>query len=153
LIWFGRRPDHDLNSLAQVACWAWVVGAGVQFLVQLPFVLRLVKRLKVRLDTKRQSVQTVLRNFVPVGVSRGVVQLSASVAHLIASYLPDGMVSLLFYATTISYVPVSMFGMAISAAELPEMASLIGAADERARKLRERLNAGLRHIAFFVVPS
>ena len=33
------------------------------------------------------------------------------------------------------------------------MASVTGTADERARQLRERLNAGLRHIAFFVVPS
>jgi len=63
------------------------------------------------------------------------------------------MVSLFFYATTISYVPVSLFGMSISAAELPEMASVTGEHAERSRQLRERLNAGLRQIAFFVVPS
>src|SRR5678809_971378 len=43
--------------------------------------------------------------------------------------------------------------MSISAAELPEMASVIGEHAERARQLRERLNAGLRQMAFFVVPS
>jgi putative peptidoglycan lipid II flippase len=60
---------------------------------------------------------------------------------------------LLTYATTISYVPVSMFGIGISAAELPEMSSVLGTDDERFRKLRERLNAGLRQIAYFVIPS
>jgi putative peptidoglycan lipid II flippase len=98
-------------------------------------------------------VRTVLRNFAPVGVSRGVVQVSAYIDQLISSFLPEGMVSLIFYATTISYVPVSLFGMSISAAELPEMASVTGDHAERARQLRERLNAGLRQIAFFVVPS
>jgi putative peptidoglycan lipid II flippase len=151
LLWFGHR--QSLNMLARTASWASVVGAGAQFLVQLPFVLRLVPKLHVAFDSSRESVRTVLRNFGPVGLSRGVVQLSAFVDQLISSFLPDGMVSLVFYATTISYVPVSMFGIAISAAELPEMSSVIGDADERARQIRERLNAGLRQIAFFVIPS
>jgi putative peptidoglycan lipid II flippase len=151
LLWYG--PRQDLNTLARTASWASVVGAGLQFLVQLPFVLPLVPNLRVAFDMKRESVRTVLKNFGPVGVSRGVVQLSAFIDQLISSFLPDGMVSLVFYATTISYVPVSMFGIAISAAELPEMSSVVGDAAEKARQIRERLNAGLRQIAFFVIPS
>ncbi|MEO7083226.1 MAG: murein biosynthesis integral membrane protein MurJ [Gemmatimonadaceae bacterium] len=151
LLWFGRR--QDLNALAHTTAWAGVVGALAVFLVQLPYVLRLVPHLRLSFDTSRPSVRSAIRNFVPVGISRGVVQLSAYVDQLISSFLPDGMVSLLAYATTISYVPVSMFGMAIAAAELPEMSSVTGTEDERARQLRERLNAGLRRIAFFVIPS
>lgn len=152
LLWYGPR-ESSLPSLARITAWASVIGAGAQFLVQLPFVLGLVKRLHVSLDWRRSSVRTVLRNFAPVGLSRGIVQFSAYIDQLISSFLPEGMVSLIFYATTISYVPVSLFGMSISAAELPEMASVIGEQAERARQLRERLNAGLRQIAFFVVPS
>ncbi len=151
LLWYG--PRQDLATLARTTAWASVVGAGLQFLVQLPFVIPLVPELRVAFDLRRQSVRTVLRSFGPVGVSRGVVQLSAFIDQLISSFLPDGMVSLVFYATTISYVPVSMFGIAISAAELPEMSSVLGDASERARQIRERLNAGLRQIAYFVVPS
>jgi putative peptidoglycan lipid II flippase len=151
LLWYG--PRQDLNTLARTAAWASVVGAGLQFLVQIPFVLPLVPYLRVAFDTKRNSVRTVLKNFGPVGVSRGVVQLSAFIDQLISSFLPDGMVSLVFYATTISYVPVSMFGIAISAAELPEMSSVVGDTEEKARQIRERLNRGLRQIAFFVIPS
>jgi putative peptidoglycan lipid II flippase len=152
LVWFGRR-QHDLNTLTHIAAWAGVVGALAVFLVQLPYVVQLVPHLRLTLDTKRDSVRAAIRNFIPVGISRGVVQLSAYVDQLISSFLPDGMVSLLGYATTISYVPVSMFGMAIAVAELPEMSSVTGSDDERARQLRERLNAGLRRIAFFVIPS
>jgi len=151
LVWYG--PRESLSSLARITAWASVAGAGAQFLVQLPFVLSLVPHLRIAPDWRRPSVRTVLRNFVPVGMSRGVVQVSAYIDQLISSFLPEGMVSLIFYATTISYVPVSLFGMSISAAELPEMASVTGEHAERARQLRERLNVGLRRIAFFVVPS
>jgi len=151
LVWYG--PRESLSSLARITAWASVIGAAAQFLVQLPFVLALVPRLRIALDWRRPSVRTVLRNFAPVGLSRGVIQISAYIDQLISSFLPEGMVSLIFYATTISYVPVSLFGMSISAAELPEMASVTGEHAERARQLRERLNAGLRHMAFFVIPS
>jgi putative peptidoglycan lipid II flippase len=145
-----------LSSLEQVAiqlAWASVIGAALQFLVQLPSVLRLVPNLRVTLDRSRESVRTVIRNFVPAFVTRGVVQISAYIDQFLASFLPTGMVSLMFYAQTISFLPVSLFGMSVAAAELPEMASATGTPEETAQYLRARLNTGLRHIAFFVVPS
>jgi len=54
---------------------------------------------------------------------------------------------------TIYTLPVSLFGISISAAELPEMSSVVGSESETAAMLRTRLNAGLRRIAFFVIPS
>jgi putative peptidoglycan lipid II flippase len=48
---------------------------------------------------------------------------------------------------------VSLFGMAVSAAELPAMSSALGDEAQVATYLRQRLDSGLRQIAFFVVPS
>jgi len=48
---------------------------------------------------------------------------------------------------------VSLFGMSVSAAELPAMSSAPGEGSELAAELRSRLERGLRQIAFFVVPS
>jgi putative peptidoglycan lipid II flippase len=53
----------------------------------------------------------------------------------------------------LNMLPVSLFGMAISAAELPAMSGKPGSEAEVAGYLRQRLNAGLRQIAFFIVPS
>ena len=86
-------------------------------------------------------------------VGRGVVQISAYVDTVLASLLPTGAVAALSYAQVLYTLPVSLFGMSVSAAELPAMASAAGDASERAAYLRERLDAGLRQIAFFVVPS
>ncbi|MGH9734433.1 MAG: lipid II flippase MurJ, partial [Candidatus Acidiferrales bacterium] len=84
---------------------------------------------------------------------RGVVQISAYVDALLASLLPTGAVAGLAYAQILYMLPVSLFGMSVSAAELPHMSGAVGTDDEVAPVLRGRLNAGLRQIAFFVVPS
>jgi len=151
LVGFGGRQDRV--SLAVTLGWASVVGAVLQLLIQLPTVLRLLSGLRLSLDYAQANVRRVLSNFTPVFFSRGIVQVSAYVDQLLASLLPQGMVALLGYAVTIYTLPVSLFGMSISVAELPEMSSLVGTASEVAAMLRARLEAGLRRIAFFVIPS
>jgi putative peptidoglycan lipid II flippase len=99
------------------------------------------------------SIHTVVRNFVPVFISRGVVQISAYVDAFIASFLPTGAVAALSYAQALYILPVSLFGMAVSAAELPAMSRVRGEAPEVATYLRQRLDAGLQRVVFFIVPS
>jgi putative peptidoglycan lipid II flippase len=151
LLAFGARSGQ--NHLAAIVAWASVAGSAAQVLAQLPSVLRLVPHLRIHLDTQLQSVRTVLRNFGPVFISRGVVQLSAYIDGWLASFLPTGAVAGLAYAQTIYLLPVSLFGMSVSASELPEMSSAVGGAEEVAAYLRKRLMGGLRRIAFFVIPS
>jgi len=94
-------------------------------------------------------VREVVRSFLPVVAGRGVVQLSAYIDNVIASWLPSGMVAALAYAQTLYTLPVSLFAMSISAAALPSMSAAQGTRET----LREQLAAGLRAIAFPVVPS
>jgi putative peptidoglycan lipid II flippase len=155
LIWFGGSVD--LPRLAVVVAWGAVVGAALQFLVQVPGVIRVAPHLRFALDTASAPVRTVARNFGPVFISRGVVQISAYIDQLLASLLGTGAVAALTNAQLLSTLPVSLFGMAVSAAELPAMAAVVGlgreASAERHGALCARLEAGLRNIALFVVPS
>jgi putative peptidoglycan lipid II flippase len=95
----------------------------------------------------------VFRNFIPAFVSRGVVQISAFIDAFIASWLPTGSVATLAYAQVLYTLPVSLFGMAVSAAELPIMSSAVGTDAEVAEYLRGRIVGGLGRIAFFIIPS
>ena len=151
LLWFGKSQGP--TDLAATLAWASVVGAGLQFLVQVPSTLRLVHRLRMSLDTKSKNVRTISRNFGPVFVSRGVVQISGYIDQWLASFLPTGMVATLAYSYTVYVLPVSLFGMSVSAAELPEMSRALGTKDEVAEYLRGRVGRGLRQIAYFVIPS
>ena len=150
LLFYGRHAPVDL---AVKLAWASVVGAALQFLVMLPVVFRVAPDVRLSLARGNEHVRRVMRNFAPAFIGRGVVQINAYTDQFIASFLPHGAVSLLFYAQTVTTLPVSLFGMSVSAAELPEMASAVGDADATAAHVRSRLDSGLRHIAFFVVPS
>ena len=151
MVSFGRGRAQD--SLVVVTAWASVVGSALQVGVQLPTVLKLLGGLRLALAYQAQNVRVVIHNFFPVFVSRGVVQISAYIDAFLASWLPTGAVAALAYAQTLYTLPVSLFGMSVSAAELPVMSGALGAADEVAGILRTRLDNGLRQITFLVVPS
>ncbi|HEX5633631.1 MAG TPA: murein biosynthesis integral membrane protein MurJ, partial [Gemmatimonadales bacterium] len=151
LVW-GRRTDQA--GLVEAAAWGSVAGSLLQVLVQLPWVAAALRGLRGSGVDAGPHVRTVLRNFLPALTSRGVVQISAYVDTLIATLLPAGAPAALTYAQTLYNLPVSLFGMSVSAAELPRMAE--ASEDEesvRAAFLRQRLGGGLRQIAFFVVPT
>jgi putative peptidoglycan lipid II flippase len=139
--------------LAVYTAWASVLGNVLQFLVQLPTVRRLAPLIRLFFRSLNENVRVVLRNFGPVFVSRGVVQLSAIVDNILASYLPVGAVAALFNAQTIYLLPISLFGMSVSVAELPAMSRTMGTDEEIASVLRQRIKASTRRIGFFVVPS
>jgi putative peptidoglycan lipid II flippase len=86
-------------------------------------------------------------------VGRGVVQISAFVDTILASLVGGGAVAALGNAQLLSTLPVSLFGMSVSAAELPAMSSALGTEAEIARALRSRVRSGSERIAFLVVPS
>ena len=151
LVGFGGTLNQF--PLSKVVAWGSVAGSIAQVGVQLPLVVRLVHGFRLSLGLTMESVRTVLRNFVPVFLGRGVVQISAYVDALLASLLPTGAVAALTYAQTLYTLPVSLFGMSVSAAELPVLSSAMGEPHEVNATLRGRLNVGLRRIAFFVVPS
>ncbi len=155
LILFGRSP---LSVLAERAAWGSVAGSVLQTAVQLPRVFKLLGRFRVSLSTKLASVRVVLKSFVPVVVARGVVQVSAYVDTACASLIetplsPGRALSAMGYAQTLYLIPVSLFGMAVSAAELPEMSRALGTPEEVAAILRGRVDRALDRIAFYIVPS
>jgi putative peptidoglycan lipid II flippase len=148
---FGAR--YAQYPLAQILAWGSVLGSALQVVVQLPVVLGLLRGFHFTLNFGAENIRTVVKNFAPVFISRGVVQISAFIDALLASLLPGGAVAALAYAQTLYTLPVSLFGMSVSAAELPAMSGALGADAEVAAVLRTRLNSGLRQIAFFVLPS
>ncbi len=149
--WGARTVDGY-----QLAVWVSggaVAGSALQFLVQVPAVLRLAPGLRPAFSLQEPPVRNVFHNLGPVVLGRGVVQISAYIDAILASFLPGGAVAALSYAQVLYTLPVSLFGMSVSASELPEMARHAGVDEESAGKLRARLTAGLSRIAFFVVPS
>ena len=167
LLLFGAR--EPLPRLAVVLAWGSVVGSAAMIAVQLPPVFRVAPGTAMwrgafghaigalkgprPSDPVVEDVRTVVRNFGPAFISRGAVQVSAYIDTLLASLLPTGAVAGLLNAQLLYLLPVSLFGMSVSAAELPTMSGVAHTDSGATDALRKRLDGGLRQIAFFVVPS
>ena len=152
LVAFGPRSGEV--RLAVIVSWASVAGAALALLAQLPTVFRLLGRPRFSLDHAYPPVRQVIRSFGPVFASRGVVQISAFIDVRLASHIADvGAVALIANAQTIYLLPIRLFSMSVSAAELPEMSRDSGAREAVHERLRARLGAALPRVAYFVVPS
>lgn len=148
LVAFGGRVD--LDGLLMAAAWGALIGGFLQFAIQLPWVLRLDREMRINTGRNVPAFREAVRNAGPAIMGRGVVQLSSYVDMVLASLLAVGALARLRYAQTLYVLPVSLFGMSVAAAELPELARERNSAAEA---LRERTVAAVRRVAFFVVPS
>jgi len=150
LLGWGKHAA-DMAQLSWWLAWATLVGALMQVAAQLPEVSRLVRPLPITLDTTAEGVMPTLRNVVPVVTALGVVQISSFIDLQIASWLPSGAATNMTYANTLALLPVSLFGVSVAAAALPEFSRDSGTLAVDA--LRERLRGGWQRILFYIIPS
>lgn len=151
LLVVGGPRAAGAAQLATWLAWATLAGAALQVAAQMPEVLALVRPLRPSLDRTAAGVVTTLRNLVPVITALGAVQVSSFIDLQIASYLPEGATSNISNANTIALLPVSLFGVSVAAASLPEFSRDSGTLAIDA--LRERLRSGWQRILFYIIPS
>src|SRR5262249_31724042 len=139
-------------SPAILALAIGVLAGGLgQFLIQLPEVRRAGVPLRPTLDWKHPAVREIGRRLWPVAFSLAGAQLTIFVNTLLASLLPTGTVSYLYYADRVMEFPLGVFGVALATAALPSMAAQAARREHRA--LRSTLNFSLRLAAFVAVPA
>ena len=151
-LWGATQHDSG-DRIVRWTAWGAVAGSALQLLIQLPLTLRLLGGFRATLQLGNRHVRAVLGNFGPAFVSRGVVQISAFLDAMIASFLPTGAVAALTNSQLLYNLPVSLFGMSVAAAELPELSEAADRPDARTDALRDRLAAGSAQVAFFIVPT
>ena len=149
LVAFASRLD--LDALVIAAAWGALLGGALQFLVQLPAVWRLDRQIRLNSGRQEPAFREAVRKAGPAILGRGVVQLSGYLDLILASLLAIGALARMRYAQTLYLLPISLFGMSVAAAALPDLArdrdgGAVGA-------LRERTVAAVRRVWFFVVPS
>ncbi len=153
--WLANRalpPDVQLHRLSLALAWGTVAGSVLQIAVQLPTCWRLLHGIPLRCSTAPEGVRNVLVAWLPLLLGAGVAQLSGLIDTLLGSFTGPGGVSALGYAQLVQLLPISLFGVSVTAVSLPELSrDAVGAAPHE--QLRTRIALGFRRIAFFVVPS
>jgi putative peptidoglycan lipid II flippase len=128
-----------------------LVGGLGQLLVQLPELRRLGVPLTPSAEWRHPAVARIAHRLWPAVFALAAVQVTVVVNTLLASLLPTGTVSYLYYADRVMEFPLGIFGIALATAALPSMSAQ--AARGELAGLRATLEFALRMAAFVAIPA
>ncbi len=128
-----------------------IFGGILQMLIQIPPLKKRGMLFNFVMRPRDPGVKKIGRLTVPVIGSQAATQINIFISSLIATYLPQGSVSYLLYATQLFQFPHGIFGISIATAVLPSMSRQAAAGDRDG--LKETLSFGLGYILFIMIPS
>ncbi len=128
-------------------CLAWgVLASGLgQWLFQQPYLARVGFSWRGKWRWKDPAVLRMGRLMLPSVFGSAVYQINLLLGTLLASFLPVGSISYLYYADRLVQFPVGVFGLAVSTAALPSLSRLCaqGKMDEFESVVRSAMRLSL----------
>lgn len=143
---------HNLFAVPILSLAVGVLAGGLlQLLLQLPVLWRRGFRLQLRFDFNNPAVRRIAMLMGPSIFGVGVYYLNITVGNILASFLPQGSVSYLYYAQRLFEFPQGIFTVSVAQAVLPSMSRQAAEGDIEA--LKESLQFGLRLMIFITIPA
>ncbi|MCW8127487.1 murein biosynthesis integral membrane protein MurJ [Microbulbifer halophilus] len=132
---------------------AWgVLAAGVvQLLFQIPFLMRRGLLPRPRWDWNYPGVRKILRLMAPAIFGVSVTQISLVLDTVLASFLPSGSVSWLYFSDRLTELPLGVFGVAVGTVILPNLSRQHAGGDPR--RFRHTLDWALRSVTLISLPA
>jgi len=128
-----------------------LVGGALQVALQIPWVIRNGLRLFPRWQPDHPALRRIGLLMLPAIFGSAVYQFNQFMGTLLASFLPQGSVSWLYYADRLVQFPLGIFAIAISTAALPSLSTQ--AANEDLGQFQDTLNHALGLVFFITLPS
>jgi putative peptidoglycan lipid II flippase len=146
VILFARFFVRPITSVAIGVA----VGGIVQFAFQLPAFYRNGFRLGFDPEFSHPGLKKMALLLIPATMALAVNQINIIVSNILASYLPDGSITYLYYSMRLVQFPVGIFGVAMGMAVLPALSDHAVKGDTD--RLREDFSFALRLLFFIAVP-
>jgi putative peptidoglycan lipid II flippase len=146
-LWLAPLMEIPISALA----WSVSIAGVVQFLFQLPSLMRLGLLPKLSIRLKDPDVSRVLKLLVPAIFSASVTQINLLLDTVIASFLKSGSVSWLYYSDRLVEFPLGILGMGLATVILPNLANNHVADDPVA--FSKTLDWGLRLVLLVGMPA
>jgi putative peptidoglycan lipid II flippase len=146
-LWLAARLEPPVLALAIGV----LVGGLVQLAAQLPSLRRSGLQVTPSLNLDHPVLGRVARLLLPAVFGLAAVQVSVLVNTLLASLLPAGSISYLYYADRVMEFPLGVFGIALASASLPTMSRQAATGDTHG--LTATLNFALRLAVYIAVPA
>ncbi len=131
--------------------WGVFMAGVIQLLFQLPFLYKLELVPRPQWDTRHPGVRQIATLMVPALFGVSVSQINLLLDTVLASFLPTGSVSWLYYSDRLTELPLGVFGIAIATVILPRLSRLQATAS--AHKYSETLDWAMRGVLIVALPS
>lgn len=128
-----------------------ILGGALQVLLQIPYLAREGGLLGLAFNFKHPAISRIGLLMAPAAVGAAVYQVSVFISTILASLLPQGSVSYLYYADRVVQFPLGIFAIAIGTAVLPSMSRQAVARDMDG--LAQTLTYSLRLVFFITIPA
>ena len=128
-----------------------MLGGLCQFLIQVPGLRTRGMMPTPRFRPSHPAVPRIGRLAVPIVVSSSVTQVNILIGTILASFLPTGSISYLYYAMRFIQFPLGIFGVSVATAVLPTLSTQ--AARGEMKEFRETVSLGLRLVFFIMFPA
>jgi len=149
---FCALAFHEAFKIPIVSLAVGVLAGGIlQLLLQLPVLWRKGFAFRLRFDFGNPEVRRIALLMAPSIFGVGVYYLNITVGNILASLLPQGSVSYLYYAQRLFEFPQGIFTVSVAQAVLPSMSRQAAEGDIEA--LKESLQFGLRLLLFITIPA
>ena len=124
LIGFALFATPFFSVPVYALAWAVLFAGFIQLLFQLPFLRQLDRLPSPRWDTQHEGVKKIALLMVPAIFGVSVSQINLLLDTVLASFLPTGSVSWLYYSDRLVELPLGVFGIAIATVILPSLSRL-----------------------------
>lgn len=135
----------------QALAYGVLLGGVVQLITQLAPLWRMGIVLRPRWDLGHEAVGRAGRLLLPMMLGAAVYQINLLVDTILASALPSGSVSYLWYADRVFEFPLGLFAVALGTAALPSFSAQAARGDFEA--MRRSLLFSMRLTSFIVLPA
>lgn len=125
------------------------LGGLLQWLVQAPQFYK--SGFSFGFTTFHPALKKIIILVIPATVAIAVSQINIFVSTIIASFLPDGSVTYLYYSMRLIQLPIGMFGVAVGMAVLPTLAQHV--AEGNKTQLTKDFTFSLKFLFFLTIPS
>ncbi len=136
--------------ITALACGVFL-GGVLQLLLQLPTLYRYGFPIRPLFDFSHPAVRKIALLMGPALFGVGVYYLNIMVGNILASFLPQGSVSYLYYAQRLFEFPLGIFIVSVAQAVLPSMSRQAAAGEMEG--VKESLGFGLRLTLFITIPA
>ena len=141
--WF----DQPTYALA----WGVFAAGIIQFTFQLPFLARIHMLPVPVVDWRHPGVKKILALMGPAIFGVSVSQINLLLDTMLATFLPTGSVSWLYYSDRLSELPLGVFAVAIATVILPNLSRHHAASSTEAYS--QTLDWALRMVLLIAVPA